>query len=287
MTNPTKIGIVGAGTMGAGIGQVSAQAGFETLLYDISQEFIDKGLARIRAFLRRGRERGKLSAEEENRILSRLSTSTKFEDFRDCFLVIEAAPEKMDLKREIFQKLEAICDAEALLATNTSSLSVTAIAGATQHPERVLGMHFFNPPALMALVEVIRGEQTSPAAIEKGMEITRRLGKTPVTAKDTPGFIANRVARPFYIEALRILGDSDADVRTVDRIMKEAGGFPMGPFELMDLIGIDINFAATQSLYQAFFHDPRFRPSPIQERMVLAGHLGRKTGRGFYTYGEK
>lgn len=284
--NENLIGIVGAGTMGAGIGQVCAQAGFETLLYDISQEFIDKGLARIRAFLRRGRERGKLSAEEENRILSRLSTSIKFEDFRGCFLVIEAAPEKMDLKREIFQKLEAICDAEALLATNTSSLSVTAIAGAAQHPERILGMHFFNPPPLMALVEVVRGEQTHPVVIEKALDIARRLGKTPVSTKDTPGFIVNRIARPFYNEALRILSDSDADVQTVDRIVKEAGGFPMGPFELMDLIGIDINFAVTQSLYQSYFHDSRFRPNPIQERMVLAGLLGRKTGRGFYTYGK-
>lgn len=285
--NDSLIGIVGAGTMGAGIGQVAAQAGFETLLFDISQEFIDKGAGRIRAFLQRGRERGKISADEETRILSRIKPTLELQDLAACSLVIEAAPEKLELKREIFQKLDSLCSPAALLATNTSSLSVTAIAGPTRRPERVLGMHFFNPPPLMALVEVVRGEQTSPATIEQGLDVARRLGKTPVSAKDTPGFIVNRVARPFYIEALRILNDGDADVRTVDRIMKDGGGFPMGPFELMDLIGIDINFAATQSLYQAFFHDSRFRPSPIQERMVLAGLLGRKTGRGFYTYGEK
>lgn len=285
--NHSLIGIVGAGTMGAGIAQVSAQAGFETLVYDVSQEFIDRGLNRIRGFLQRSREKGKLSAEEEKQILSRLRGSLKLEEFRGSSLVIEAVPEQLELKRQIFKKLDAICGAETLLATNTSSFSVTVIAGATQHPERVLGMHFFNPPVLMALIEVIQGEQTSPGTIQKGLEIARALGKTPVSAKDTPGFIANRIARPFYNEALRILAEGHVDVETIDRIMKEAGGFPMGPFELMDLIGIDVNFAATESLYLSFFHDPRFRPSPIQHRMVMSGNLGRKTGRGFYTYGEK
>jgi len=278
---------VGAGTMGAGIAQVSAQAGFDTLVYDISQEFVDKGFDRIRAFLQRGRERGKLTAEEEKETLARLRGTLRLEGFKGSSLVIEAVPEQLDLKREIFKKLDAICETETLLATNTSSFSVTAIAGATEHPQRVLGMHFFNPPQLMALIEVIQGEQTSPSVIQKALEIARRLGKTPVRAKDTPGFIANRIARPFYNEALRILGEGHVDVQTIDRVMKEAGGFPMGPFELMDLIGIDVNFAATESLYLSFFHDPRFRPSPIQQRMVLAGYLGRKTGRGFYTYGEK
>lgn len=273
--------------MGAGIAQVAAQAGFDTLVYDVSQEFIDKGLGRTRSFLQRSRERGRLTAEQEERILGRLTYSLKLEDFERCALVIEAAPEKLDLKRDIFKKLDSICSPETLLATNTSSFSITAIAGATQKPERVLGMHFFNPPPLMALVEVIQGDRTNSSNMDRAISLVREMGKTPVRVKDTPGFIVNRIARPFYNEALRILGDGDVTVETIDRIMKAAGGFPMGPFELMDLIGNDINFAATESLYLSFFHDPRFRPSPIQQRMVQAGNLGRKTGRGFYSYGEK
>ncbi|MBM4261102.1 MAG: 3-hydroxybutyryl-CoA dehydrogenase [Deltaproteobacteria bacterium] len=288
MANKTeKIAVLGAGTMGAGIAQVAAQAGFPTLLYDIKQEFIDAGMGKIKAFLAGSRERGKLSAEQEKEILDRFQLTTSLDDCKGCALVIEAAPEKLELKRDIFRQLDAVCGVETLLASNTSSFNVTAIAASTQHPERVLGLHFFNPPPLMALVEVIQGDRTSSATIEKATALMKAIGKTPARAKDTAGFIVNRIARPFYNEALRILGDGDASVENIDKVMKEAGNFRMGPFELMDLIGNDINFAATESLYRSFFEDPRFRPSPIQQRMVLGGNLGRKTGRGFYVYAKK
>lgn len=278
-----KVAVIGSGTMGAGIAQATVLAGYEVILYDVSDEILAAALESISTSIDQGVKRGKTPAEAAEKARSAIELTTSLTDAAAADLVIEAAPERMELKRDIFRVLDAAAPPHTLLASNTSSLSISAIAGATQRPDRVLGLHFFNPAHIMKLVEVVRGDDTSEATLALGNEFVASLGKTAVQCLDTPAFIVNRVARPFYGEAFRLLGEQVADVPTIDKLMKSIG-FKMGPFELIDLIGCDVNFAVTQSVYEAYFHDPKYRPHPIQRRMVESGKLGRKSGRGFYSY---
>jgi 3-hydroxybutyryl-CoA dehydrogenase len=270
--------------MGAGIAQIAALGGYETLLYEIDEKQLERGLEMIRNGMRRGAERGRWTEEQAAEALDRLRTDTLIQLLRDCELVIEAAPEDLDLKRNLFDRLASVCGPETVLATNTSSLSVTAIAAAVPEPERIVGMHFFNPPALMQLVEIVAGDESGEPALELATEVAGGMGRTPIRARDSVGFVANRCVRPFFLESLRMLGDGVAPHDEIDRIVRLGAGLRMGPFELMDLIGIDVNFAVAKSFWEQSFGEPRWRPSPIHERMVASGRLGRKTGRGFYAY---
>jgi 3-hydroxybutyryl-CoA dehydrogenase len=279
-----RIGVVGAGTMGAGIAQIAALGGYETFLYEIDEKQLERGLEMVRNGMRRGAERGRWSETEADDALERLRTDTLIEFLRDCDLVIEAAPEDLDLKRNLFDRLAAVCGPEAVLASNTSSLSVTAIAAAAPEPQRIVGMHFFNPPALMQLVEVVAGDESGEPALERATEVAHGMGRTPIRARDSVGFVANRCVRPFFLESLRMLAEGVARHDEIDRIVRLGAGLRMGPFELMDLIGIDVNFAVARSFWEQSFGEPRWRPNPVHERMVTSGRLGRKTGRGFYTY---
>lgn len=279
-----RIGVVGAGAMGSGIAQVAAQAGLEVVLYDINDKPLEAGLNRIRSGLDRLVQRGRLTAEERDAVLGRITTTKTLGDFLDVEFVVEAAPEVMELKKQIFQTLDHICRPKAILATNTSSLSITEIAELSDRPGRVAGMHFFNPVPNMKLVEVVRGAQTSAEAARRTTEVAELFGKTAVQVKDTPGFIVNRVARPYPGEALRLLGENVAAPRQIDRAARLAAGFRMGPFELMDLVGMDINLAVNRSVFEQFCYEPRFRPHPLQAQMVKANRLGRKTGAGWYRY---
>ena len=269
--------------MGAGIAQVALTAGHPTVLFDVSESALRTGVERINRFVLRAVEKGATTEDEAEAALLNLKASTDLVDLAPCGVAVEAAPERLDLKQRIFADLENTVGADALLATNTSTLSVAAIFRDCLWPARTIGMHFFNPAPLMPLVEVVRGPATAPETVERSLALVRSWGKQPVLAADAPGFIVNRVARPFYGEALRMLGDGRADVATLDRVLRDAG-FPMGPFELMDLIGIDVNLAAAESVFDGFFGDPRFRPHPIQRQMVDSGRLGRKSGRGYYDY---
>jgi 3-hydroxybutyryl-CoA dehydrogenase len=279
----TSIGIIGAGTMGTGIALSSALAGYDVVLYDVADKFLQISYKNIGAMMDKSIERGKLSTKDANEAALRIRTSSHFDHLKTCDMVIEAAVEKLQTKQELFAKLSDMCSEDCILASNTSSLSITAIASATRRPSRVLGLHFFNPAHIMKLVEIIRGQETSDDVMYRAEGYIKQLGKTPVLAKDTPGFIVNRVARNYYGESFRVVGDGIATHEQVDRIMK-ANGFAMGPFELMDLIGIDVNLAVTESVYQQYFGEPRFRPHLMQQKMVEANLLGKKTGRGFYDY---
>lgn len=280
--NIQTIAVIGAGTMGAGIAQVCAQAGFRTLLYDLQPTMLDKARKHITGNLQKAVEKGLLSTEKEQAVWEQLHITDRFDDLV-ADLVIEAVVERKEVKIDLFRQLEAINGEHTIMATNTSSIPVTSIAAGVRRPERVVGMHFFNPAHIMKLVEVISGEATLPEVSESIYQLSLQLGKKPVHAKDAPGFIVNRVARHFYVESLLALEEQVASFEDIDKLL-EARGFKMGPFRLMDLIGVDTNFSVTSSMYASFHQDAKFRPSRIQEQKVNAGFHGRKTGKGFYAY---
>jgi 3-hydroxybutyryl-CoA dehydrogenase len=278
------IAVIGAGTMGAGIAQVAATAGHPVLLFDISAHAVANAVADIRHNLQKLVAKGKLDAQTAAN--AQISAAGSIEEIAPARLVIEAIIEDLPAKRDLFRKLESVVADDCILATNTSSISITAIAGGLKNPGRVAGMHFFNPAPLMELVEVVSGLATDHSCAETIFQTAATWGKTPVHVKSSPGFIVNRVARPFYLEALKMLQERVATPATIDALLRECGKFRMGPFELMDLIGNDVNFAVTKSIFEAFFYEPRFRPSLLQQELVEAGRLGRKAGRGWYEYGE-
>ena len=279
---PQVLGVVGAGTMGSGIAQLGCAAGLTVLLHDPAEEALARGAERARAGLAKWIEKGRAS-EDAPALLNSVSS---LEELAPCGLVIEAAPERLELKQELFARLSRVCGPDAALATNTSSIPVTALASAAARPEQVVGMHFFNPPPLMGLLEVIRADQTGEAALRVAREVGEAMGKRVILAADGPGFLVNRCGRPFGAEALRLVQERVATHEQVDRICRIGGGFRMGPFELMDLVGIDVGLEVAISFTELSFGEPRWKPNPIQSRMVAAGRLGRKTGRGYYDYGE-
>jgi 3-hydroxybutyryl-CoA dehydrogenase len=286
LSRESVIAVVGTGAMGAGIAQVAAAAGHTVKLLDNRPDAAGRAVAGIRAQFAKMAEKGKLTAEAAGAASARLLAVSDFADLADCALVVEAIVENLEAKQQLYADLEAIVGPDCLFGTNTSSISVTAIGAALKHPGRLAGLHFFNPAPLMALVEIVSGLATDKAAAETLFDTAAAWGKTPVHAKSTPGFIVNRVARPYYAEALRLAQEGAADYATIDAVMREAGGFRMGPFELMDMIGHDVNFAVTNSVWRAFYNDQRFLPSLIQQELVDAGFYGRKSGRGFYDYRE-
>jgi 3-hydroxybutyryl-CoA dehydrogenase len=291
LSRDTVVGVVGAGAMGSGIAQLAATNGHKVLLFDQDASALDRAMASIEKNLARSVEKNRITSDQGAEIRNRISTAgwetdgaDAYADLKNAGLVIEAIIESLEVKRALFASLDKVVAPDAILATNTSSLSITAIARASLRPERVLGIHFFNPPTVLPLVEIVPGLATSQEVTDASRNLMEEWGRKPVVASDTPGFIVNRIARPFYGEALRIYEEGIADMATIDWAMKEIGGFRMGPFELMDFIGNDVNFAATRSVYEATFHDARFRPTLTQQRLFDAGFFGRKTGRGYYDY---
>jgi 3-hydroxybutyryl-CoA dehydrogenase len=277
------IAVVGAGTMGAGIAESAVLAGLSVVMVDVREEALDLGRNTIEKDLKRRVKKGRLSEEERRASVGRVSTTTALEACEGASVAIEAVVEDIAVKSKVFADLEGIVANETVLATNTSSLSVAGIAAATEHPERVVGMHFFNPVPTMRLVEVVAGRSTDPSAVSRVEEMAEQLGKTPIRVSDTPGFVVNRVARPFYLEALRLV-ETGGEPGPIDAAIRGAG-FRMGPLQLADLIGNDVNLTVSESLFERYYYHPRFRPSYLQRSMVEGGLLGRKSGRGFYDYG--
>ena len=279
-----KAMVVGAGAMGCGIAQVLVEAGWEVLLYDTQDASLENGIARVRGVWDKLVEKGKISDAQRSAYNQQLSAAYVLREAAEVSLVIEAIYENLDAKRSVFTTLDDVVREDCILATNTSSLSVSSIAAGVKHPERLIGLHFFNPAPLMPLVEIVPGIATDPAVVEACVAAVAAWGKVGVVAKDSPGFLVNRIARPFYGEALHLFEEQMADMATIDWALTELGGFRMGPFALMDLIGHDVNYVVTETVWKQFYYDPRFRPSLSQKRLLDAGWLGRKSGRGFYDY---
>ncbi len=277
-----RIAVIGAGTMGAGIAQVAASAGYGTVLYDISESVVTKGMKEIERNLSKAVEKGKISQEEKQQTQTNLSCTTNFKELK-ADVIIEAIIEKLDVKQDLFKKLSELNSDDTIFATNTSSIPISKIADGISRPERIAGMHFFNPAHLMKLVEVISGEKTSDETTVTVYELVKRFGKEPVMSKDRPGFIVNRIGKLFHTEPIKILEEGIADVETIDTLL-ESSGFKMGPFRLIDLIGVDANLNVTKSLYELMNHNPKFKPSETQQKMTDEGKLGKKSGEGFYKY---